>query len=88
MLNLEVKTEGTLMNRTILFCIFSAASSLFTPSVIAQEIALDLRATLQKAQAEYGPLLALNQTERIAQGNVQRATVLPNPELAFSWEEF
>ncbi len=76
------------MNRMILFCIISAAYGLFAPSAKAQEIGLDLRATLEKAQLEYGPLLALKQTEFTAQGIIQKATVLPNPELAFSWEDF
>lgn len=76
------------MNRMFLSCTLLAGNFLIAPPIIAREIKLDLPATLEKAQKEYGPLLAFDQTELTVQGIVQKATRLPNPELAFSWEDF
>lgn len=76
------------MNRVILSCTLLSANFLFAPHILAREIKLDLPATLGKAQKEYGPLLAFGNTENTVQGIVQKATRLPNPELAFSWEDF
>jgi outer membrane protein, heavy metal efflux system len=83
-----METAGAFMKRLISCCIFFAASYPFSPSAMAQEIALDLLATLEKAQAEYGPFLALKQAKVSAQASIQKATAWPNPELAFSWDDF